>query len=102
MGIEKDNVTNFEVRVSIENPGQELKANMTANAEIVLEEHPNSLILPEAAIVYDAQKHPFADVALPGVKNGRQRKAVKLGVGNGTRIQILEGLKEGDRIVLPS
>jgi multidrug efflux pump subunit AcrA (membrane-fusion protein) len=36
------------------------------------------------------------------VKNGRQRKAVKLGVGNGTRIQILEGLKEGDRIVLPS
>jgi HlyD family secretion protein len=102
MGIEKDNVTNFEVRVSIENPGQELKANMTANAEIVLEEHPNSLILPEAAIVYDAQKHPFADVALPGVKNGRLRKAVKLGVGNGTKIQILEGLQEGDKIVLPS
>src|SRR5262249_44627574 len=46
MGIEKDNVTNFEVRVSIENPGKELKANMTANAEIVLEEHPNALIVP--------------------------------------------------------
>ncbi len=43
MGVEKDNVTNFEVRVSIDNPGKELKANMTANAEIVLEEHPNSL-----------------------------------------------------------
>ena len=39
MGVEKDNVTNFEVRVSIDNPGKELKANMTANAEIVLEEH---------------------------------------------------------------
>jgi HlyD family secretion protein len=74
---------------------------MTANAEIVLEA-PQSLILPEAAIVYDAQKHPFADVALPGVKNGRLRKAVKLGVGNGTKIQILEGLQEGDKIVLPS
>src|SRR5258705_12299778 len=102
MGVEKDNVTNFEVRVSIDNPGKELKANMTANAEIVLEEHPNSLILPEAAIFYDSQKHPFADVAVPGVKNGRQRKAVKLGVGNGTKIQILEGLKEGDKVVLPS
>jgi HlyD family secretion protein len=102
MGIEKDNVTNFEVRVSIDNPGQELKANMTANAEIVLEEHPNSLILPEAAIVYDSQKRPFADVAVPGEKNGRQRKAIKLGVGNGTKIQILEGLKEGDKVVLPS
>jgi HlyD family secretion protein len=102
MGVEKDNVTNFEVRVSIDNPGKALKANMTANAEIVLEEHPNSLILPEAAIVYDAQKNPFVDVAVPGVKNGRTRRSVKLGVGNGTRIQILEGLKEGDKVVLPS
>ena len=102
MGVEKDNITNFEVRVSIDNPGGELKANMTANAEIVLEEHPNSLIAPEAAIIYDAQKHPFVDVAVPGVKNGRQRKPVKLGVGNGTRIQILEGLQEGDKLVLPS
>ncbi|MGA2278141.1 MAG: efflux RND transporter periplasmic adaptor subunit, partial [Terracidiphilus sp.] len=31
MGVEKDNVTTFEVRVSIDNPGGELKANMTAN-----------------------------------------------------------------------
>jgi hypothetical protein len=27
---------------------------------------------------------------------------VKVGVGNGTKIQILEGLKQGDKIVLPS
>src|SRR5258705_5348482 len=102
MGVEKDNVTNFEVRVSIDNPGRALKANMTANAEIVLEELTNSLLMPESAVSYDAQKNPFADVAVPGVKNGRQRKAVKLGVGNGTKIQILEGLKEGDKVVLPS
>ena len=37
MGVEKDNVTTFEVRVSIDNPGGELKAAMTANAEIILE-----------------------------------------------------------------
>ena len=102
MGVEKDNVTNFEVRVSIENPGQELKANMTANAEIVLEEHPNSLILPEAAIAYDSQKNAFVDLADPGAKNGRRRVPVKLGVGNGTRIQVVEGLTEGQKIVLPS
>jgi HlyD family secretion protein len=102
MGVEKDNVTNFEVRVSIDNPGKELKANMTANAEIVLEEHPESLIVPEAAITYDAQKSPSVDVADATVKSGRRRIPVKLGVGNGTRIQVLEGVKEGDRIVLPS
>jgi HlyD family secretion protein len=102
MGIEKDNVTNFEVRVSIDNPGKELKANMTANAEIVLEEHPNSLTLPEAAVTYDAQKHAFVDVAVAGAKNGRKRIAVKVGVGNGSKVQILEGVKEGDKVVLPS
>ena len=102
MGVEKDNVTNFEVRVSIDNPGKALKANMTANAEIVLEEHANALIVPEAAIAYDSQKHAFVDLADPAGKNGRRRVPVTLGVGNGTRIQVLEGLKEGDRLVLPS
>jgi len=102
MGVEKDSVTSFEVRVSIDNPGQELKPNMTANAEIVLEEHPDALILPEAAVTYDAQKNAFVDVAVPGSRNGRKRTPVKLGIGNGTRVQIVEGLKEGDKIILPS
>jgi len=102
MGVEKDNVTNFEVRVSIDNPGKELKANMTANAEIVLEEHPDSLIVPEAAVTYDAQKNAFVEIAAPGAKNGRQKVGVKTGVGNETKIQILEGLKQGDKVILPS
>jgi HlyD family secretion protein len=102
MGVEKDNVTNFEVRVSIDNPGKELKANMTANAEIVLEEHADALIVSEAAVTYDAQKNAFVEVVSPGAKNGRKKVPVKLGVGNGTKIQILEGLKQGDKVILPS
>jgi HlyD family secretion protein len=102
MGVEKDNVTNFEVRVSIDNPGKELKANMTANAEIVLEEHADALIVPEAAITYDAQKNAFVEVVAAGAKNGRKKIPVKLGVGNGTKIEILDGLKQGDKVVLPS
>jgi HlyD family secretion protein len=102
MGVEKDNVTNFEVRVSIDNPGKELRANMTANAEIVLEELANSVIVPEAAITYDAQKNAFVDIVAPGSKTGRKRTPVKLGVGNGTKIQVLDGLKPGDKVILPS
>ena len=102
MGVEKDNVTNFEVRVSIDNPGKALKANMTANAEIVLEEHADALIIPEAAVTYDAQKNAFVEVLSAGAKNGRRKIAVKLGVGNGTKIQILDGLKQGDKVILPS
>jgi HlyD family secretion protein len=102
MGVEKDNVTNFEVRVSIDNPGKELKANMTANAEIVLEERPDSLILPEAAISYDAQKNAFVTVVAREEKSGRRKIPVKVGIGNGTKIQIVEGLKAGDKVILPS
>jgi HlyD family secretion protein len=102
IGVEKDNVTTFEVEVSIENPGKELKANMTANAEIVIEEFPHSLLLPEAAVVYDNQRKAFVNLVDPGEKTGFRRVPVKVGVGNGTRVQILEGIKQGDRVVLPS
>ena len=101
IGVEKDNVTTFQVEVSIDNPGKELKANMSANAEIILEQFPDSLLIPEAAVVYDAQKNAFVDVVDAGAKNGRRRVPVKLGVGNGTRMQILGGLKAGDKVVLP-
>ena len=102
MGVERDNVTNFEVRVSIENPGNQLKANMTANAEIVLEERPNALIVPEAAISYDANRKASADLLDPTERTGRRRVPIKIGISNGTRTQVVEGLKEGDRVVLPS
>ena len=65
IGVEKDNVTTFEVEVSIDNPGKELKANMTANAEIVLEQLADSLLVPEAAVIYDAQRNAFVDVVDP-------------------------------------
>ena len=102
IGAEKDNVTTFEVKVSIDNPGNELKANMTANAEIVLEEFPNSLIIPEAAITYDAKRNPTVEIVDPAAKDGRRKITIKTGVGNGTKTQVIEGLKEGDKVVLPS
>jgi HlyD family secretion protein len=102
MGAEKDNVTSFEVRVSIDNPSKALKANMTANAEIVLEEYSNSLLIPEAAVTYDAQKQPSVDLVDPATRTGRRKVTLKLGVGNGTKIQVLDGLKAGDKVILPT
>ena len=101
IGVEKDNVTTFEVEVSIDNPGQELKANMTANAEIILEQHADSLLVPEAAVTYDDKRSAFVDLADPGAKNGRRRVPVKVGIGNGTKLQVLSGVKAGDKVVLP-
>jgi HlyD family secretion protein len=102
MGVERDNVTNFEVRVSIDNPGNALKANMTANAEIVLEERANALIVPEAAITYDAARKASIDVYDPTARTGRRRVPITVGISNGTRTEVIEGLKQGDRVILPS
>ncbi len=62
MGTEKDNVTTFEVRVSISNEKRLLKAQMSANAEIVLEEKNGVLAIPEGAIVYNKDKTTAVNV----------------------------------------
>jgi HlyD family secretion protein len=100
MGVEKDNVTTFEVRVSINNPGGELKAAMTANAEIILEEHKNVLQIPEGAILYDKDKKASVEVPDPKGKEGKNKIAVNIGISNGAKTELLGGLKEGDQVVL--
>jgi HlyD family secretion protein len=100
MGVEKDNVTTFEVRVSINNPGGELKAEMTANAEIILEEHKNVLQIPEGAIIYDKDKQASVEVPEPRAKDGKKKVAVNIGISNGAKTELLSGLKEGDQVVL--
>jgi HlyD family secretion protein len=100
MGTDKDNVIAFEVKVSIDNSAGELLANMTANAEIILEQHKNTLIVPEAAVIYDNKRNASVDVVAPGSKTGKERRAIKVGVSNGTRTQVLSGLTEGQKVVL--
>jgi HlyD family secretion protein len=102
IGVDKDNVTTFEVKVSIDNPGKELKANMTANAEIILEEFPNSLLVPEAAVFYDDRHNASVDLLDSSSRTGRRRVPVQAGVGNGTKMQIERGVNAGDKVVLPN
>jgi HlyD family secretion protein len=100
LGVEKDNVTTFEVRVSIDNPGGELKANMTANAEILLEEHKNVLTVPEQAVLYDKDRNASVEVPDPKTKTGRRKIDIKAGISNGTKTEVLAGLKSGDTVIL--
>jgi HlyD family secretion protein len=100
MGAEKDNVTTFEVRVSINNPGGELKANMTANAEIILDEHKNVLQIPEGALIYDKDKKAFVEIPDPKAKDGKKKVEVQVGISNGAKAEVLAGLKENDQVVL--
>ncbi len=100
MGVEKDNVTTFEVRVSIQNPAGELKANMSANAEIILEEKPNVLLIPESAVVYDKDRNTSVEQPDPKSETGRRKVAVKLGISNGIKTELVSGLTEGQKVIL--
>jgi HlyD family secretion protein len=100
LGVEKDNVTTFEVRVSIDNPGGELKANMTANAEILLDEHKNVLTVPEQAVLYDNNRNASVEIPDPKQKTGRRKVSIQAGISNGTKTEILAGLNPGDTVIL--
>jgi HlyD family secretion protein len=100
MGTEKDNVTTFEVRVSITNATGELKANMTANAEVILEEHKNVLFIPEGALIYDKDKKASVEVPDPKAPEGKRKVAVTVGISNGSKTELLSGLKKDQEVIL--
>jgi len=100
MGAEKDNVTTFEVRVSISNAKHILKAQMTANAEIILDEHKRVLAIPEGAVTYNKDKSTAAQIPDPANEKGFRKVAITTGISNGAKTEILKGLTEGQQVIL--
>jgi len=100
LGVEKDNVTTFEVRVSIHNPEGLMKANMSANAEVVLEEHKGVVLVPEGAIIYGKDRSTNVEVPDITARGGKRKAPVKLGLTNGVRAEIISGLNAGQQVVL--
>jgi HlyD family secretion protein len=100
MGTEKDNVTTFEVRVSISNEKHMLKAQMTANAEIILEEHKKVLAIPEGAVVYNKDKSAAVQIPDPTNEKGFRKVAIGTGISNGAKTEVLKGLNEGQQVIL--
>jgi HlyD family secretion protein len=100
LGTEKDNVTTFEVRVSISNDSGKLRALMTANAEIILEEHKGVLTVPEGAILYAKDKSTQVEIPDTAAEKGRKKMSIAVGLSNGSKTEILKGLQEGQQVIL--
>jgi Cu(I)/Ag(I) efflux system membrane fusion protein len=84
------------IRVSIPNPGNQLKPGMPAY--VILKSPPrNSLSLPIDAVIRDGKG---ATVWLQSGKNTFKSVMVQPGLESGDRIEIKSGLKEGDVVVL--
>lgn len=100
LGAEKDNVTTFEVRVSISNESRKLRALMTANAEIILEERKGVLTIPEGAILYAKDKTPQVEIPDPANEKGKRKIPIVTGISNGSRTEIAKGLTLGQQVIL--
>lgn len=87
----------FTAEVTIPNPDNRLKVGMFANAEIAGQIRNGVLAIPEAALVMrEDQKTIF--VVLDD--NKVMQRVLKLGDAAGGWVEIREGLKEGERIVV--
>jgi HlyD family secretion protein len=100
MGVEKDNVTTFEVRVSISNESRKLRAEMTANAEIILEERKGVVAVPEGAILYNKDKSTSVEIPDATSETGKRKIPVTMGISNGSKTEIAKGVNAGQQVIL--
>jgi HlyD family secretion protein len=86
-----------ELLCSVDNKDLDLLPNTNVNVVIRVRERINTLVVPRASIRQDGNTR-FVFV-LEGTK--LRRRDVKLGISSATKFEILEGLSEKDRVVIP-
>jgi len=124
-----DQKTEFEVKISITDPGRELRPGMTASSDIITETREDALGIPiqcvtvrtpeqlkkkepeagDAAVAdssseenYVTDKDGFVEVVFIVEDGIAKAKQVKTGIQSETHIEIIEGLSEGEEIVTGS
>jgi HlyD family secretion protein len=102
------NATLFDIEISIvRDPGLVLRAGFSATASIRLRDRKQVLTLPERLVTFENGKRfvevPEGPVAGSGSAAPADRKTrkveVQTGLSDGLNIEIVSGLKEGDKVV---
>jgi len=85
-----------KVRTEIPNPDGRLKPDMFTNVEIITDVASNAIAVPQSAVLEDGGKS-FVFVA---ADNGYQKRQVQTGIKTADRVEIVDGLKSGDKVVI--
>jgi HlyD family secretion protein len=96
--VQENNVTSFRVKVRLQNGLAKLKAGMNVKLAFVGKPIRNALSVPLAAIV--TQKNGQQGLWVVDAENQVKFQAVRIGSESEDRAQILEGVKQGDRVFL--
>ncbi len=97
----REGATLFDVEAELDRGAPAvLRAGYSANANVIVKEVRNVLMIPERLVHFE-DGGTKTTVEVPGPSPGAQPRTVpvKLGLSDGLNIQVLSGLKEGERIV---
>ena len=86
----------LQARIDTKNPAGKLKKDMYVTATVQAGKMKDALVVPDAAVLRDAQNEPF--VYVQAGNNQFARRPVKLGESNNGQTQILAGLNVGDHV----
>jgi HlyD family secretion protein len=98
---QKEGATLFDVEIELD-PNQKvtLRAGYSANADVIIREKKDVLTIPERLVTYeDGGKKASVEVAQADPKAQPKKVEIKTGISDGLNVEVLEGVKKGDRLV---
>lgn len=97
-GIEENGAVQFTIKADVEiDSTTNIRAGYSANAEIDIEAKDSVLAIREALLQYNRiTEKPFVEISEGD--NKYRKENVELGLSDGINVEILEGVKEGDKI----
>ena len=96
---QKEGATLFDVEVELEPSKITLRAGYSANADVIIREKKDVLVIPERLVTF-ADGGKKASVELPGSDPKSPKKVdIKTGISDGLNVEVLSGLTKGQKIV---
>jgi HlyD family secretion protein len=100
LGQRIQNVTYFELEIEVTDPAaQELRPRMSGDADVVVEVAENALFVPETALRYRGEQI-YVEKVLHDSSARLEPVDIEIGIVDGSRVQVLSGLAEGDEVHL--
>ncbi len=93
-------VITYDVTVAITDPKHQLKPDMTASVTIETGKRENVLLVPAEAVKVSTRGSTVNVLKIVNGKKAAAPQKVKTGGSDGQKVEIREGLNEGDTIVL--
>jgi RND family efflux transporter MFP subunit len=90
----------FEVRIYVENPDMRLLQGMVGRGRVVVKTIPEALRVPVVALLDQNRSNGDNSVFLVSQENKAQLTRIKIGASNRRYAAVLEGLKEGEAVVV--